>query len=457
MKFKSFFWQVFFALAILCFGSILLYRQIEAVVPTSQAAILITLIPALAVGFFMAYRLSRPLEALRHHLKKMAEGDISDRMRTLRTDLVEIHELAAAMEKVRDQLQKRIQTILAQKNELDALLRSMSEGVVAIDDHDRVLQINEAAGLILGVSPREALGQKMQEVIRIPEVFEVVNESLQKNQMQERDIHIEGYDKKYLQLHSSPMRMTDGDRLGVVLVFSDVTRLRELEGMRKNFVANVSHELRTPLTSIQGFAETLLDPSVKDPGEIKKFLEIIRRHASRLGRIIEDILVLSRIERDGESHQIDLKEDFLKPTLMAAVELCQIRADKKKIMISLDCSDHLRAPIDPYLLEQAIVNLIDNAIRYSDEGHPIEVKAQEAEKEILIQVKDSGVGIAEKHLPRIFERFYRVDKARSRELGGTGLGLSLVKHICLAHKGYVEAQSRLGVGSTFTIHLPGKN
>lgn len=454
MNLKSFFWQVFFALAILCIGSIALFYSLNDVMSSPRLAVYVTMLPTLAVGFFMAYRLSRPLEALRHHLKKMAEGDITLQALSLRTDVIEIHELAAAMEKIRDQLQQRIHTILGQKNEQDALLASMVEGVIAIDDKYQILHMNQAAAYMLSAQSGNIVGKSIHEIVRVTEVLDTVEECLTETKMLERDIQIAGQRTKYLQLHASPMRMADSERFGVVLVFSDVTRLRELEGMRRNFVSNVSHELRTPLTSIQGFAETLLNPAVKDPAEIKKFLEIIQRHAARLGRIIEDILALSRIERDAESNQIDLKKGDINPILSAAVELCQIKAQKRGIKLHLHCSEGLTAMMDPYLLEQAIVNLIDNAIRYSDEGKEVRISAEQDRENVKISVADQGVGIAEKQIPRIFERFYRVDKARSREMGGTGLGLSIVKHISLAHHGRVEVKSEVGRGSVFTIYLP---
>lgn len=454
LKYKSFFWQVFFAIILMCLSSVVLFNEIERAISPTRYAIFISLIPVVAVALFMAYRLSRPLESLRHHLKKMAEGDISDRMRTLKTEVVEIHEIANAMETLRDHLQQRIHTILTQKSEQDALLASMVEGVVAIDYHHYILHLNDSAGRILGVIPDSVIGMSLDSVINEKNILDTVEESFNTNAMIEKDIELSRQEKKYLQLHASPMKMANDVRYGVVLVFSDVTRLRELENMRRDFVSNVSHELRTPLTSIQGFAETLLNPAVKDPEEIKKFLQIIQRHAARLSRIIEDILALSRIERDAESAQIELKVTSIRAILLSAVELCQIKAERKKIPLQITCAEDLMAAIDPYLMEQAVVNLIDNAIRYSDESHPIKISGRREGNEVVIGVTDKGVGIPEKQLPRIFERFYRVDKARSRELGGTGLGLSIVKHISLAHKGRVEAQSKVGEGSTFTIFLP---
>jgi two-component system phosphate regulon sensor histidine kinase PhoR len=362
--------------------------------------------------------------------------------------------LRVALKKIRSQLRHRIHTITAQKNEQDALLFSMTEGVVAVDHERRVLYFNRAAGQILELQPHNVVGRRLSEVVRIAEVLEMIEEISGRGELLSREIEIEGAKPQYLQFNVSPLHLAGTSQSGVVMVFSDVTQLRELEGMRRNFVANVSHELRTPLTSIQGFAETLLNPAVTDPVEIRKFLTIIQRHAARLGRIIEDILMLSRIERDQSAHQIELKVEKLQPSLSSAIEVCMPKAEKKQIRLEMFCSPELSAAIDPYLIEQAVINLVDNAIRYSDGGKAIRVTAETAGSEILIRVADQGIGIAEKQLARIFERFYRVDKARSRELGGTGLGLSIVKHISIAHRGHVEVQSQLGRGSTFTIHLP---
>jgi two-component system phosphate regulon sensor histidine kinase PhoR len=220
-------------------------------------------------------------------------------------------------------------------------------------------------------------------------------------------------------------------------------------------VANVSHELRTPLTSIQGFAETLLNPEVNDPEQIKKFLEIIHRHAARLGAIIEDLLALSRIERDVEDRAVELTLRPIRPTLFAAVELCEVRAKAKDISINVDCDGGIESHINPPLLEQALVNLIDNALKYSEPTSKVDVRVVSgAEGNTLISVRDFGQGIPQEHLPRLFERFYRVDKARSRKMGGTGLGLSIVKHITLAHQGTLGVESQQGQGTTFKITLP---
>ncbi|HOX07085.1 MAG TPA: ATP-binding protein [Planctomycetota bacterium] len=232
-------------------------------------------------------------------------------------------------------------------------------------------------------------------------------------------------------------------------------RLRRLETVRQEFVANVSHELKTPITSIKGFVETLLDGAAENPEDARKFLEIVARHADRLNSIIGDLLLLSRIEEGGD-RPLELGEVPLRDVLRAAVEACAAKTGAKGVAVYLDCPNELTVRASPPLLEQAVVNLIDNAVKYSEPGSPIHVEGcAEVGGGAAVAVRDRGQGIAPEHLPRLGERFYRVDKARSRQAGGTGLGLAIVKHIAQAHGGRVSVESRVGEGSVFRIHLPG--
>ena len=219
-------------------------------------------------------------------------------------------------------------------------------------------------------------------------------------------------------------------------------------------MSNVSHEIKTPITAIKGFVETLQDTGEKTPEESRRFLEIIRKHVERLEAIVEDLLSLSRIEQDAGRKDIVLTEEKLWSVLKTAVQICEKWAEEKKIKINLTCVEDIGAEIVPPLLEQAVVNLLDNAIKYSEPEKPIHVEAVRTDRETIIHVRDQGRGIAKEHLPRVFERFYRVDKARSRNMGGTGLGLAIVKHIIKVHGGRVEVESTLGKGSTFSIILP---
>jgi len=230
--------------------------------------------------------------------------------------------------------------------------------------------------------------------------------------------------------------------------------LARLENIRKEFVANVSHELRTPITSIKGYIETLRDGAFEDRENALKFLEIILKQTERLGNIIEDLLSLSRIERDNDNEENGFEIELLAPAVYSACTTVKNLADKKGVVIEIDCPDTISARIKPRLIEQAVMNLIDNAVKYSEPGSKVEVKASSGNGIISISVKDYGCGIDSEHHERLFERFYRVDKARSRKLGGTGLGLAIVKHITQSHHGSVYVQSEPGKGSTFTIKIP---
>jgi two-component system, OmpR family, phosphate regulon sensor histidine kinase PhoR len=224
--------------------------------------------------------------------------------------------------------------------------------------------------------------------------------------------------------------------------------------VRSDFVANVSHELKTPITSIKGFLETLSDGAVDDPQNARRFLEIALRQAERLNAIIEDLLSLSRIEQEAESNQLPRSIESVRDVVAGAVDVCRSKAEAKSVVVHVSCDGDPHAEVNGPLLEQAIVNLVDNAIKYSDPGSAVEVAASADADTIVIRVRDKGAGIEAAHLPRVFERFYRVDKARSRKLGGTGLGLAIVKHIVAAHGGNIEVESEPGKGTTFTLTLP---
>jgi two-component system phosphate regulon sensor histidine kinase PhoR len=238
-------------------------------------------------------------------------------------------------------------------------------------------------------------------------------------------------------------------------VLNDITDIRHLENVRRDFVANVSHELKTPVASIKGFVETLLDGRVDDPDDRRRFLEIVGRQSDRLGAIIDDLLALSRIEQAEGMGDLPLERVAVADVLAAVVAECGPRADDRSIVIEVESPPGLEAEVNAPLLEQALINLVDNALKYSEQGGSVILAATPTEDGMLdLIVRDHGTGIGAEHLPRLFERFYRVDKGRSRKLGGTGLGLSIVKHIVQAHGGTVAVESTLGVGSTFRVRLP---
>ena len=424
-----------------------LWRNFLAVVAVAVVLSLLSL--------WITRRISRPLEQLKQGAARLAQGELDHHLPSAETE--EVDTLAEVLNQMAQQLAERIRTVETQRNEREAILSSMVEGVLAVDGQQRVISLNAAAAQLLPVDAHSALGRTLPEAIRLPQLQALVAEVLSSRQPREQElIVLNQEDERRLQAHGTILKPAsdDTDTVGVLVVLHDVTRLRRLENVRRDFVANVSHELKTPVTSIKGFVETLLDGAMNNPTDTERFLKIVEGQTDRLNAIIDDLLDLSRIEQEAERNDIALHESGIREVLDAAVDLCQMKAGERNIRLELDCPNDLMALVNPTLLEQAVVNLIDNAIKYSDEGQTVYVEGARSEKEVLIRVHDRGCGIAPTHLPRLFERFYRVDKARSRTLGGTGLGLAIVKHIAHAHNGRVSVESTLGKGSTFCIHLP---
>jgi two-component system phosphate regulon sensor histidine kinase PhoR len=407
-----------------------------------------------AVISFVVYRkIVRPLEDIRHGVERFARGEFSEKIPV--SDSEEVGALARAMNEMAEQLDDRIKTIIRQRNEQEAALSSMVEGVIAVDTSERLITVNQAAARILGVAQESARGRTIREIARNVDLQRFVSEALSVDSPREGNVVLrEEGGERFLQVHGAALRDARGDRIGAVIVLNDVTRLRRLENLRREFVANVSHELKTPITSIKGYLETLLEGALDNREETERFLGVVVKHADRLNTIIEDLLLLSRIEQDAESAMLEKQEAHLPDLLREAAEDCAVKAAEKSIAIEINCPDDLTAPVNVPLCTQAVVNLIDNAIKYSESGATVRVEAIRKGGEALISVHDDGCGISLEHLPRLGERFYRVDKARSRKQGGTGLGLAIVKHIVEAHGGAFSVESTVGRGSSFHIRLP---
>jgi two-component system phosphate regulon sensor histidine kinase PhoR len=404
------------------------------------------------ITFIISRRMSRPLEEIKTGAERFAAGDLGHRLRVINS--VEIGTLAETMNRMAEQLDERIQTVLRQQNEREAMLSSMEEGVLAINNEGTILSLNQACATLVGEEPMKLQGRGVYEVVRKADLLNFIESALASTSPVEGEIQIRGMKDRWVSAHGTALHDSQRGKIGVLIVLHDITRLRHLEEVRRDFVANVSHELRTPITSIKGFIETLVDGAYEDKENAHRFLQIMLRQVNRLDAIIGDLLMLSRIERGSEEQRIELASESIRGVLQAALEMCEKKANDKTVKIDLNCAEDLTAVINAALLEQAVVNLLDNAIKYSNPGAVIEVYAACEDAELVIRVKDQGCGIDAKHLPRLFERFYRVDKARSRELGGTGLGLAIVRHIALAHRGSVSVESAVGVGSTFCLRLP---
>ncbi|MEO0476861.1 MAG: ATP-binding protein [Planctomycetota bacterium] len=462
------------------------------------ATLAVLLLVAVLIVFFMARMIRRYrklLDQIGRGAKQLAKGDFSKPIAA--TGPPPVAALADTLNQMAQQLDDRLSEVVRQRNELGTILSSMDEGVLAVDSELRVISLNRSAATLLQLDPAMTIDRSIDQAITDPELRRYVSQPLESGKgvqgevslvrieqdtsppiwtkkalPQESDTPGEGsddqpgvvqaqpLDERTIEATSAILRDAAGRRMGVVLVLHDVTELRRLESIRQDFVANVSHEIRTPISAIKAAAETLFDDLEYRPDEppepetLRNFLGIIARQAERLHAIVEDLLALARIEQGKRDDAIEMLAEPLSPVIAAAVETCQAKADKKDISIRIDCEFGLMAEMNRMMLEQALINLIDNAVKYSPETSRVEVVALKIGNEVKITVLDEGRGIEAEHLPRLFERFYRTDRARSRQMGGTGLGLSIVKHIAEAHGGRVSVESRPGVGSTFILTLP---
>jgi len=416
----------------------------------SLGGIVIALL-ATGVSLLFSRRVSRPLEMIREGAEYFAKGQLSFRLPVFASKETEL--LARTMNDMAASLDDRMQTIIGQKNELEAVLSSMIEGVMAIDLEETIISINHTAARMFSRKLSELINRSVQEAIRNPDFHRFVRLAFRDETPREEDLFFYISGEAVLEARSSSLKNSRGERIGILIVLNDVTRLRRLENMRKDFAANVSHEIKTPLTAIKGFVETLKSGAMNHPEEAARFLDIIEKHTNRLNAIIDDLMKLSLIEQKTDKKEILLENRPLLPILKSVCQVCRPMADEKAIQILLSCEETLSMNLNAALIEQAFVNLLDNAIKYSGPGSSIEIDAKQINAEVVILFRDHGIGIAPEHLPRLFERFYRADPSRSRKLGGTGLGLAIVKHIVNAHGGRIIVESTPGKGSEFIIYI----
>lgn len=405
------------------------------------------------LSLYFAHRISKPLVQMQKGADAMVSGIEHGRIPEEGT--IEMHNLARTLNVMTDHLRQRLITIQNQQSELDAIFASMHEGVIAMDLDMKIKAVNRSATHMFLFPAGNVIGRPLPEFARNSKLIESASTVLQGNGLVEESFELDySGNTRFFHLQGSPLRNDQGKIMGAVLVFTDVSKLNELEKIRKEFVANVSHELKTPIAAINGAAETLLDGAINQPEDAKNFLLMILRNGERLHHIIQDLLSLSKLEQDPNEIFDQLETINVNNTVNRSIQTCIQLAENKHIHIETQQSGAFNITAVGSLIEQAIVNLIENAIKYSEENKVIIVHVYSEKGEVLIDVADQGVGIARAHLPRLFERFYRVDKARSRKVGGTGLGLSIVKHICQLFNGYVTVQSEEGRGSVFTMHFP---
>ena len=406
---------------------------------------------ALILGLLVARRLFRPLISMTRIADSMAKGDYGQRVSIARTD--EIGELGEALNRMARSLQRRMETFRTDHNQLLAILGGMAEGVVAVDENERVLHMNEAAGRILGADPSTSLGKPVWETTRIPQISETISQTLRDGTGVNTNLELRSSPRdRSIELRATPLRNGDHAPAGAVVVMHDVSERLRVETMRQDFVANVSHELKTPVAAIRALVETILEDTDMTNQTRDRFLRKTRNQSLRLSAIVSDLLTLSRMEsQEGVSREtVDLRDTVAVPA-EEAIPTAEVRGVQLHIQVP---ENPLWITGDMEGLCLVTSNLVGNALKYTPRAGEVTVSLSQQGDQALLEVEDSGIGIEARHLDRIFERFYRVDTARSRELGGTGLGLSIVKRVVLAHSGTVSVESIPGQGSRFRVLLP---
>jgi two-component system phosphate regulon sensor histidine kinase PhoR len=413
-------------------------------------SLFIAFLVAIVFSFISSRVISRPIKEMAYMAKSISLGNFSRKIRIHTND--EIEDLAHAFNNMAKQIQARIKEVTAHKVQLEAILHSMFDGLMVVDNKGIVVMVNSSLKTMLQIE-QDPFGKKPIEVIRNVDIQAIVDALIEDNEgVLSQELSLLSPHEKTFMIHASPV-IRDGATDGAVLVFHDITEIKHLETIRRDFVANVSHELRTPLSTIKGYAETLLDGALTDATHAHEFVKIIYDDANRLALLVNDLLDLSKIE----SGKFTLYREALslKPLVERVVAGLMQSAEEKKIELVVNIPDSLdKVYVDEQRISQVLLNLIDNAIKYTLPGGRVRIDAAVKDNYIEVDIEDTGIGIPEADLPRIYERFYRVNKGRSRTLGGTGLGLSIVKHIVQCHGGNVFVESVLAKGSTFSFTIP---
>ncbi|GAB6158913.1 ATP-binding protein [Desulfotomaculum varum] len=396
-------------------------------------------------------RLISPVEQITSVAQEMAGGFLDTEIRIKGEE--ELDDLAWSINYMARELRKNLTVITEERNRARAILNSMADGVIALDKDGRVILVNPVVESIFRVKEEEWIGNQLIKVIRNHDLEQLFIRAL--NSMQpvlNNELQVLTPEPRLFRVEISPLKGNQEEKMGVVGLLTDVTERRKLERMRSEFVANVSHELRTPMTSINGFVETLLDGAMEDPATAKNFLSIIHAEGKRLANLIDDLLKLSRLE--DRRTKLNKQPVDLAGVIDNTIKMFEPRAWEKNIELTRELPQEMpTVPGDQGFLSQVMINLVDNAIKYTLPGGKVKIKVTFNQDEVTVSVADTGIGIPPESLPRVFERFYRVDKARSREMGGTGLGLSISKHIVEAHGGKIWAASD-ETGSVFSFSLP---
>ncbi|HRZ39818.1 MAG TPA: ATP-binding protein [Candidatus Omnitrophota bacterium] len=431
----------------------LIPTQVEKILGTARktiaAGVLVAFCLALVLGVYFIARAVRPIKRMIQVSRKLSGGDYSRRI--ISTSQDEIAELASTLNTMAQRTEEKTKEADARNQQLEAVFHGMVEGVVVIDRSGKVLSINPAFERIFGIPDKDIVGRPFLEVVRNNDMVELMNAVLREGKPVSREIPFVLPVRKIFQINAAPV-FEGGSISGCLAVIHDITEIKRLETMRKDFVANVSHELKTPLTTIKGFIETLLAGALEDRQNNRNFLKIIEGQVERLNTLVNDLLSLACLE----SKEIVFRREKVDLSRLADAALTEAQSQwqKMKLTVRNELPPGLYVAGDMDKLTQVLSNLIDNAIKFNTDNGVLTISCQDLGSHVKICVEDTGIGIPEKDLPRLFERFYRVDRARSRELGGTGLGLSIVKHIVEKHRGEVGVESVEGTGSKFWFTLP---
>ncbi|HEX3075383.1 MAG TPA: ATP-binding protein, partial [Lachnospiraceae bacterium] len=409
--------------------------------------IVLCLIAAAIIAALFTKHLSKPIDDITKAAEKIADGDYRTKIFTNESN--QVGRLADSFNRMSENLRGSIAQLTHRNIEFEAMLKSMDSGVIAIDNHDKIIFTNDSFKKLCECS-EEIVNQYFYTVIRNSVLFHIISEVREQKNTIMKEGSLERANDKIIRVTATPLIDEADEELGILLILEDITQIRKLERMRRDFVSNVTHELKTPLTSIRGFVDTLKSGALKDEKVAYRFLDIIDIESERLTSLINDILLLSEIESKDD---YDILPCNMNALILQVTELLQTKLDGKMIQMKFPSTQVAPFKCNMNRMKQLLINLLDNAIKYTENG-TITIDCKQEDEKLVITVEDTGIGMEEEHLERIFERFYRVDKGRSRKMGGTGLGLSIVKHIVELYNGTIQVDSKLGVGTKFTIRFP---
>lgn len=409
------------------------------------------LIATLGISLFISRKIANPLEKMVVNAMAFSKGEFQSRIKPSNT--IEINSLAKSLNIMANQLDERIKLITLQKNENDAILASMAEGLVAVDYSNKIIKTNDFFRDLFELKGR-AVGLDINTVIKDKKFLKFYKDLTDHKNIDNKEVTIDNIKNKTILCSATMLKDQEDNFIGHVIVVNDITKLRNLEKVRQEFVANVSHELKTPITALKGYVETLKD--VDNDEDKNYFLNILDKQTSRMNSIINDLLELSRLEESADKGDIEIFENNILDLINDAINECEYAANKKQIKLHINCSSSIIFNLNKRLIQESVVNLIYNAIRYSDNEKIVKVDVKIISNNLHISVKDKGIGIPKNELDHIFKRFYCVDKSHSKATGGTGLGLSIVKHIMNLHRGKIVVESNVGKGSNFTLIIPNK-